>query len=225
MITTAANAKPVLKERPVSTVGRYLELTVYRSSGRRQQFVQTDPVAIVKIQEQWHPERFFTQKQVMLATQDAVTVIPTDGIERVELCANPLPEWHHHDNVAEIEEITEEAFRLAQSAPREEPFIRPAQQFPDIILCVEMRSGTSVFLRIRPNRRLSSIAYPRPPLTESDAHSFLAQLFCRSVICGKTRDGQAIFLLNPSQVEQFTITPGPTKAVAGALPLQSLRTA
>lgn len=221
MITTYAETKPLLKERPAPTVGKYLELTIHRISGRRQQFIQTDPIAIWKFQEQWHPERFFTQKQVMLATQDSVTVIPTDSIERVELRSQPLPEWRHHDNVADIEEITEEAFHQAQMAPREEPLIRPVQHLPEIVLSVEMRSGKTLFLRIRPNRRQNSIAYPHPPLTENDVHSFLAHLFCRSVICGKSSDGQVLFLLNPSQVEQFTITPAPPKSVAGALLMQS----
>lgn len=225
MITIAETEKmrreattPSARLKQVPPVIDRIHLTVQLINGRREQFVQSEPEAIRQIREQWRPERFFAQTQIMLAEQEAVTVIPTARIERVELRADPLPEWSHYDNAADITEITEEAFRQMPRRTIPEPLIRPVTS-PELSLRVEMRSGTTTWLRVRPNQRANWIAAGRPPMTAEDAHLFLSHLFTRQVVHGMTEDRQAIFLLNPAHVDQFMVASAPPRSIAGAWPM------
>ncbi|HVK03610.1 MAG TPA: hypothetical protein VM490_09050, partial [Armatimonadaceae bacterium] len=104
------------------TVG-YLHLTLHLVSGGRYQFVQSDPDRAQGILDQVRPERLFAQKQLLIAADEVVTVVPTENVERIDLRSDPLPDWTPlAPNVLSVSEITEESYlRILRREPPPPP--------------------------------------------------------------------------------------------------------
>jgi hypothetical protein len=208
----------------VPTIG-YLQLTLHLVNGSRKQFVQTDPDTAQKILDQLRPERFFAQKQLHLFSDESITLIPLEHIERVDLQTDPLPVWPHNERIHGVDEITEEDFlRIQRREPPPPPPVvlgrpMPAKPPLQIGILVEFRSGCTAYLSVYPRMPEAAIRSSEVPTSE-DMSLFFQHLFARPVLFGKMEDEEGIFLLNPANVIRFTLAPPPPEPSAGAWPLR-----
>ncbi len=195
-----------ITDTPAAIGATYLQLTVQMVNGNREEFVQSDPEIAGTILGNVRPDRLFNTPHITLIDAGAVTIFPTDRIERLELRSDPLPRWQQRPQISEVEEISASTFQhIAQRSQGHLPMEYGMQ--------AEMRSGINYYLRIRFRRPTGSEL--REPLTADDTGRFLAHLFTGPAVFGSSRTEDCLFLLNPANVVRFTLAPPPA-AVSGA---------
>ncbi len=186
------------------TIG-FLHITAHLINGRRQQFLQRDAKTAQQVLDQLRIDRVFAQKHFIFASEDSVTVIPSDSIERLEVRADFPPPLPHNAPIMSVAEVTEDDFNRAHRAPDED-------NGPKIFMLAELRSGTTMYLRFHLEPRGNG----RPELTPDDSGRFLTHLFTRPVVFGTTEDRLGIFLLHPATIDRFTIAPAPPVETPGS---------
>lgn len=207
-----------------SKVG-FLHLTLCLVNGGRQFLLQTEPVVAQGLLDTLRPERLFAQKQFQFVGGDYVTVIPSESIEKIELRSDPVPDWPYRETVLSVQEVSEEEFQRIRR--REIPTHTNALgqivtvQVAQIGLAVELRSGATIYLRLRLRRTTDTDSEMNPP-TVDDVRFFLQHLFSQPVLFGELEDNQGVFLINPANAVRFTITPPPPAPLLGAWVMQSV---
>lgn len=203
-----------------------VRMTVHLTNGRHYPFVQADSCMGSQILTQMRPDRLFTGKNFIFHEAHEVSILPTDGVERLDLFSESLPVWSHAEHIVALDEISDVEFRKMEQRdpPRTIRVLgRAVPTLPtEFGAAVELRSGAVVYFRIT-REQVEVSARERSEITADDTRQFLTHFFTRPVIFGRTLDGGGIFLLNPANIVRYILSPAPPESVAGAWPMMEMR--
>jgi hypothetical protein len=187
-----------------------LEIQVHLSDGSITGFVLCEPETIQQTLDHIRPDRVFTQRQIILATDHALTVYPCSAVARVDLVMEGFPDWPPFPrNVSDIVEISPREFR---------------ERFASRIRRVNLDGSSRVFgeLELTNGQRLFREVHLKPPppnaereFLPQDYTLFLHQLLSAPVLHCRRRGGGAI-LVNPEHLVRMTFYPGPVNTPANA---------
>jgi len=183
----------------------YLHITTHLVNGKRQHFLQKNAHEAQHILDQVRLDRLFAQKHFTFASDDSITIIATESVERLDVRADFLPTPPHSAPIVSVEEVAEDEFQHAHRSLDE-------NERPKVVMLVELRSGAVMYLRVR----FAPFDGERPEFTPDDSRLFLTHLFTRPVLFGTTEDGQGLFLLQPGAIDRFTIAPAPPVSTPGS---------
>lgn len=206
----------------LNTMASYVQVDLQLVSGQHHQFAQNEACLAQQVLGHLRPDRVYTQKSMIFHDAKGVTIQPTEGVERMDLFSDALPQWPHVERIVAIEEIDVEEFQcLAQRDPLPTLRIlgRTVPTLPtEFGAAVELRSGAVVYFRIL-TEKVEVSARERSEITADDTRQFLTHFFTRPIVFGWTRDRRGIFLLNPANIVRYALSPAPQESVAGAWPM------
>lgn len=173
------------------------EIYVHLTSGQSTHFLQDTDTAR-QLLDRLRPDRLFAERLLIIADDDALTVYPSDGIERVDLIMDGLPDWPFRHNFVGIQELLEDDFRRRSHARSGTP---PDADNASIFLEIEMVSGRKARLEILLD------APVRTPPSALDLGLLIQQFFAGHGLYAR-RDGGGAVLLNPANIVGIHVRPG-----------------
>lgn len=194
-----------------------LEIHIHLCDSNIARFVQCDPQISCRLLDRIQPDKVFTQRQLILADDNSVTVYPCSAVARIDFVMEGFPGWPFHRNVIDVMEITEKEFK-ARYDPRNSRTERPFQ--PGEIVCVfgemELDNGERIFREVWIQVPRADLESERLPM---DRNIFFQQLCLAPNLYVRRRGGGAI-LINPEHLVRMTFYPGPADMPANAWNVQ-----
>lgn len=188
----------------MTTTNSPLKIHVHLTDGRLHTYVHGDPDKARQFLDGLHPRKVFAEPQILIAGEYTVTGYRCSAITRIDLVLDGMPDWSFPNEVAEIREMSEQAF-LQKYQPGDEDASKrrqrswkpgePVEAFAEF----ELAGGKKVFMEYLSVREQA---------LEQRAH---LQHFIEGPITGR-RLGGGVLLLNPANVLRWTIFPGPPEA-------------
>jgi hypothetical protein len=183
-----------------------LEIQIHLRDGNVTRFLQDDPEISRHILAHIHPDRIFTQPEILLAGEHSLTAYPSSAVTRMDLVMAGFPDWTFQGNICDISEITEIEFqeRLASQIARKYPHLNQdgsRRVFGEI----ELVTGQHLFREVH-WKPMQDVA--KWKVMPQDYNVLLHQQFCaHSHYC--RRQGGGAILVNPEHIVRMTFYPGP----------------
>lgn len=187
-----------------------LEVHVHLKDGNVCKFVQSNRETAEQLAASIDPARFFSQKDVVIAGEQSMSVFATQSIVRVDLLGETIPAWPYLFTAKRIVEITAEEFRQRyEQSPYHSRSEMRAEVGHDATVFSEIELGNY-------ERLFFEVRVTVQEMTPLDRAVFLQQLFGAPALHAERRDGGRM-LLNTHHIHRITFYPGPSETPRGAL--------
>lgn len=181
----------------------YLEIHVHLEDGRTVRFSQNDPATADALLRHIPPSRLFAQPQLVLRDEQALTLLPSATIVRIDLIADQMPDWPFYHGVQCVQEISRDEFLARCHSVPHSPVGTVETDYTEI----ETVSGQLIYLQLEVRRE---------PSLAIDRHILLQQILALGGLHWKRREKGAS-ILHTTKIARLSMYPGPP-APAGAWP-------
>ena len=192
-----------------------MEIRVHTQSGTVETFIQVNPALVAPILKSLQSTKVFATNVITIAGDYSLTTFVASRVNRVDLIGEELPLWKYPDDIVDVVELSEEAFR--ERSHLNDPARRERRRNPKqtgesalVFAEVEMAGGIRIFLAAK-----IKVGLPVERLQR------LRTLFSTAAVYFRMRQGGTA-ILNLKNLIRFTLNPGPDVTPVDAWPAHHL---
>src|SRR5258706_6695311 len=187
-----------------------VEIQIPMIDGSISRFIVDKPGAAPDLIASIHPNKIFTQRNIVIAGSRSMTAYPTAAVARVDFVMDGFPGWAFYHNLEDVMQITHEEFKQRYN-PESADVDRVARVVVpgDTIVAwgeIELNNADRVYTEAR------FVAQAATPI---DRSMLFEQLFESHYLYSRRRGGGAI-LINPANIVRLSFFPGPPETPRNA---------
>ena len=88
-----------------------VEIQIHLIDGTVSRFVVDRPGAAQVLIDSIHPNKIFSQRNLLIAGSQSMTAYPTAAVARLDFVMDGFPGWPFHHNLMDVMQITESEFK------------------------------------------------------------------------------------------------------------------